>query len=56
MAATMSAPLLDPTKHAKFPLSISEQLLREDGPRKRRKVNVQRENQLSSCSMIIANR
>jgi len=41
MATTASTLPLDPSKPAKYPISISEQLLREDGPRKRRKVNIQ---------------
>jgi len=32
---------IDPTKNAKFSVSISEQLLREDGPRKRQRISVQ---------------
>ena len=42
MAAIARFPQIDPSKPAKYPVTISEQLLREDGPRKRRKVNIQR--------------
>ena len=42
MAATANTPHIDPSKPAKYPVTISEQLLREDGPRKRRRVTVQR--------------
>lgn len=42
MAAIAKFPQIDPSKPAKYPVTISEQLLREDGPRKRRKVNIQR--------------
>ena len=42
MAAIANFPHIDPSKPAKFHVTISEQLLREEGPRKRRKVNIQR--------------
>ena len=42
MAAIAHSPQIDPSKPAKYPVIISEQLLREDGPRKRRRVNIQR--------------
>lgn len=39
---TMALPTpIDPTKFGRYPVSISETLLREDGPRKRRRINVQ---------------
>ncbi|CAF9914254.1 MAG: hypothetical protein ALECFALPRED_009508 [Alectoria fallacina] len=41
MAAIANFPHIDPSKPAKFHVTISEQLLREEGPRKRRKVNIQ---------------
>ncbi|KAK3170674.1 hypothetical protein OEA41_002756 [Lepraria neglecta] len=41
MAATIASLPIDPSKTARCPVTISEQLLREDGPRKRRRVNVQ---------------
>ncbi|KAF6239288.1 hypothetical protein HO173_002549 [Letharia columbiana] len=41
MAAMANSSQIDPSKPAKYPITISEQLLREDGPRKRRKVNIQ---------------
>ncbi|KAL2059557.1 hypothetical protein ABVK25_000850 [Lepraria finkii] len=41
MAATIASLPMDPSKTAKYPVTISEQLLREGGPRKRRRVNVQ---------------
>ena len=42
MTAVAHSPRIDPYKPAKYPVTISEQLLREDGPRKRRRINLQR--------------
>lgn len=41
MAAIAHPPQIDPSKPAKYPVTISEQLFREDGPRKRRRISVQ---------------
>lgn len=41
MATVAHPSQIDPSKPAKFHVNISEQLLREDGPRKRRRVNIQ---------------
>ena len=53
MAAILHSPQIDPSKPAKYPVIISEQLLREDGPRKRRKVNIQRASSLQSFRNLI---
>lgn len=43
MAAITDSPQqIDPSKPAKYHVNVSEQLLREDGPRKRRRVNIER--------------
>ena len=42
MATIASLQSIDPSKPAKYPVTISEHLLREDRPYKRRKVNIQR--------------
>ena len=49
MAATTASLPIDPSKNARYPVIINEQLLREDGPRKRRRVNVQRKQ---ICSLL----
>ena len=41
MAAVVSPALIDPARSGKYPITISEALLREDGPRKRQKISVQ---------------
>lgn len=41
MATMMGSLFVDPAKTAKYPITISEQLLREDRPRKRQRVSVQ---------------
>ena len=56
MAATIASLSMDPSKTARCPVTISEQLLREDGPRKRRRVNVQRISTTSSIENHVANR
>ena len=43
MAAVIcnNSPIVDPTRSGKYPISLSEELLREDLPRKRQKISVQ---------------
>ncbi|MCJ1457632.1 hypothetical protein MMC28_008000 [Mycoblastus sanguinarius] len=52
----MSSLSIDPNKNAKYPVTISEQFLHEDGPRKRHKVNVQRDCSSTYFKAYRANR
>lgn len=56
MTTIANSPQIDPSKPAKYPVTVSDHLLREDGPRKRRKVNIQlnhRPKLSTSCTKTI---